>query len=243
MADVSRKKNRRYPILITGLCGHAFSHGWQFREYGIHNGAKCVLKAWHLSDKDLERADTMKDGTLVLQDLPLVLFVAMQTPMKKPYPGLPDTWFPMTPVTKYWCLDADENIDICRRGYPLVPNFSTTIDAATGQTLDAAIPDLGDEFSLPSHHAAMRGYIALSRVTTVDSLLIAQPFSPLLFQMGPQPWPNLLFKVLMGQVPLQDLVPACAEADRENKRTAKMKEKWWQCFGCQKTLAQSLEGH
>ena len=84
----------------------------------------------------------------------------MLPPMKKSYPGLPPQWFPMTPVTKYWCLDADENIDICRRGYPLVPNFSTTIDAATGRTLETAIPDLGDEFCTVSQHAAMRGYIA-----------------------------------------------------------------------------------
>ena len=43
----------------------------------------------------------------------------------------------------------------------------------------------------------------------------------------------------MGQVPLQDLVPACAEADRVNKRTVKIKDCLWQCFGCEETLAWS----
>ena len=75
------------------------------------------------------------ETNLVPQDVPKVLFLQMQTPMKKAYPNLPAQWFPMTPVPKYWCLDSDECIDICRRGYPLVPNFSTAIDAATGQTL------------------------------------------------------------------------------------------------------------
>ena len=162
------------------------SNGNEFKEYGIHNGAKCRLKDWHFSETDEKNAKVHKEGTLVLQELPKKLFLEMLTPMKKAYPNLPAKWFPMTPLSKYWCLDSDECIDICRRGYPLVPDFSTTIDAATGQTLQSTIPDLGDEFCPPSQHAAMRGYIALPRVTAADGLLVAQPFSPLLFSMGPQ---------------------------------------------------------
>ena len=163
----------------------------------------------------------------MLQELPKVLFLEMITPMKKQYPGLPENWFPMTPVTKFWCLDADDNIDICRSGYPVVPNFSTTIDAATGQTLDAAIPDLGDEFSMPSQHGAMRGYIALSRVTSADGLLIAQPFSPLLFRMGPQAWPSLLFAVLQGKVSASEMQAKCDQAAAMSKATVKMKDQEW----------------
>ena len=126
------------------------SSGAEFKEYGVHNGAKCVLKAWRLAESDMGRVANSAESNVVLQELPRVLFLEMRTPMKKQCPNRPDNLCPMTPVTKFWCLDADDNIDISRRGYPLVPNFSTTIDAATGQTLDAAIPDLGDEFSLPS---------------------------------------------------------------------------------------------
>ena len=212
------------------------SNGYEFKEYGIHNGAKGILKGWHLSEKDLERADRKEEGNLVLLELPRVLFLEMQTPMKKSYPNLPAMWFPMTPVTKYWCLDADENIDICRRGYPLVPNFSTTIDAATGQTLESAIPDLGDEFCTPSSHAAMRGYIALSRVKSADSLLIAQPFNPLLFRLGAQAWPTLLFSVLMGKVPLKELKLQCDAAALDSRLTAKLKDHTWRCSTCKQRL-------
>ena len=114
----------------------------------------------------------------------------------------------------------------------MVPNFSTTIDAATGQTLDVAIPDLGDEFNIPSQHAAMRGYIALSRVTSADGLLIAQPFSPLLFRMGPQAWASLLFAVLQGRVPLSERLARCEQAALESKATLKMKDQEWECGIC-----------
>ena len=68
----------------------------------------------------------------------------MEIPLKKPYLDLPDKWFPMTAVTTYWTLDADENIEITRRGYPLVSHFSSTIHSSTGRILPSGIVDLGD---------------------------------------------------------------------------------------------------
>eukprot|EP00973_Karenia_brevis_P044430 6153286-Karenia_brevis.AAC.1 len=103
------------------------SNGKDFKRYGIHNGAKCILKAWNFSDEDTKRVRQKSQPCTILVDLPKILFVEKTaTPMKEQYPGLPKNWFPMQPVSVYWCLDADENIDIHRRGFPLVPNFSTT---------------------------------------------------------------------------------------------------------------------
>ena len=110
------------------------SHGKNFAEFGIHNGAQCILKGWQLSDADLSRTQTLKHEHMVLQELPKVLYLEMLTPMHKPYPELPSGWFPMTPVNKKWCLDSEAKVDIWRRGFPLVPNFSTTIDSARGKT-------------------------------------------------------------------------------------------------------------
>ena len=87
-------------------------------------------------------------------------------------------------MTVYWTLDTEDSIEIMRRGFPIVPNFSTTIDGATGKTMDTALVDLGSVSVVPSFARAMRGYIALSRVRKVDDLLLVQPFSPALFQQG-----------------------------------------------------------
>ena len=123
----------------------------------------------------------------------------------------------MAPVSKKWCLDSEAEIDIWRRGFPLVPNFSTTIDWATGQTMKAAIPDLGNEFAPATQTAAMRGYIALSRVTEAAGLLVAQPFNPMLFQSGQQAWPTLLFEHLLGNVPQAEFQRRCEEAAAKSR--------------------------
>jgi hypothetical protein len=203
---------------------------------GIHNGARGILKAWQLSERDEATLKQQSCDEVILQDLPKYLFLEMQTPMKEDYPGVPKKWFPMATVTKYWCLDTDGSIDICRRGFPLVPDFATTIDAATGQTLSSALPDLGDEFSTPSQYAGMRGYIALSRVTSADALLIAQPFNPLLFRSGKQSFPALLFDVLMGRVPLAELKLKCEEAVAESKTTGALKDSRWECACCEQSF-------
>ena len=146
----------------------------------------------------------------------------MEKPLKEPYPDLPDNWFPLKPVETHWCLDPTEHIEISRRGFPLVPNFATTIDGATGQTLRTGIADLGDFGSVPSFHAAMLGYIALSRVTSADKLLIARPFNPLLFKLGPQPFPSLLFNTLEGafdNMPDSAFIHMCGEIEKNQKKS------------------------
>jgi hypothetical protein len=212
------------------------SNGVDFKKHGIHNGARGKLKAWQLSDKDDEFLKDTSPNEMVLKELPKVLFLEMKTPMKEEYPGLPENWFPMTPVTKYWCLDSDENIEICRRGFPLVPDFSITIDSVTGQTLESALPDLGDEFCTPSQHNAMRGYISLSRVTAAHSLLIAQPFNPLLFRSGSQAFPTLLFNVLMGEVTLDTLKMECQAAAAASQQILQLKAESWKCCHCKEKL-------
>ena len=51
------------------------SNGNEFKEYAIHNGGKCPLKGWHLSDKDVATLKEQPEGgTHVFQELPKTLF-------------------------------------------------------------------------------------------------------------------------------------------------------------------------
>ena len=208
------------------------SHGIEFKEYGIHNGAQCVLKGWLLDDRDVERLKDNTDDEVILKYLPKTLYVELLHSMKKNYPGLPAQWFPMKPVSTYWCLDADDNIDICRRGFSLVPNFSSTVHSATGRTLTSCIADLGDLWCIPGFQAAMRGYIALSRVRAAHHLLLSQPFSPLLFCQGTQPYPSLLLDVLRGKVVTEDVMAKSLEARNANKNLKLLKAQCWTCGEC-----------
>ena len=177
------------------------SGGPDYKKYGVHNGSRCRLKAWHLDEKgDKTVQEQTTADFIILSTMPKILYIEFENALKEPFPGLPDKWFPMKPVDTYWMLDADENIEIARRGFPLVPNFSTTVDGATGRTLKSSIADLGDFGSVSSYHAAMSGYIAFSRVTAAHNMLIARNFSPLLFKLGTQPFPSLLFQALNGEM-------------------------------------------
>eukprot|EP00973_Karenia_brevis_P058956 8208671-Karenia_brevis.AAC.1 len=46
----------------------------------------------------------------------------------------------------------------------------------------------------------MRGYITLCTVKAANEVLVAQPLNPLLFRLGRQSYPALLFDVLLGEV-------------------------------------------
>ena len=129
--------------------------------------------------------DTAADE-IVLKHLPPLVWVELDEDMKKQFPGAPShNWFPLRPVVNNWMLDASENIEIARKGFAAVPDFSSTIHVATGRTLESCIADLGGYADVPSFPAMMRNYIALSRVRDKESILIARPFSPLLFEQGP----------------------------------------------------------
>ena len=82
----------------------------------------------------------------------------------------------------------------------------------------------------------MRGYIGLSRVTTADSLLIAQPFNPLLFRMGAQPYPTLLFNVLRNKIKDENLKEECLRANSQTKQTKFLKDEKWQCWDCKQYI-------
>ena len=160
----------------SGLC----------REYGVHNGAACTAAGWALEASDKEALENCPEAQVVLRSLPKKHIVHMDRPLPKAYPGLPENCFPLSPATVYRTLDVEESIEIARRGFPAVPNFSTTIDGATGVSV------------MPSFTRAMKGCVALSRVTKADDMYLTQPFSPTLFQQGPRPWPTLLLDVARG---------------------------------------------
>ena len=83
--------------------------------------------------------------------------------------------------------------------------------------MKTSILDLGDVGARPSLDAAMRGYIGLSRVRAAHNLLLAQPFSPLLFSQGPQPFPTALMQVLRGDVHATEVSAKMKEAHEMKK--------------------------
>ena len=63
--------------------------GKNFKDYGIHNGSRCRLKAWTLHPEDEKALQESNDPEIVLQHLPILLWVKMERPLTKAYPGAP----------------------------------------------------------------------------------------------------------------------------------------------------------
>lgn len=55
------------------------SHGKDFKKYGIHNGASCVLKAWDLEPEDAQALEDETRGEVILKHLPTKLYGRTQT--------------------------------------------------------------------------------------------------------------------------------------------------------------------
>ena len=226
------------PVRIT------VGNGPLMKEYGVHNGARGRIKGWTLHDDDVLRLASDQAAEVILTELPLRIILEMETVMYKKHPDWPERYFPLQPVTNYWNLGGSasaEAIEIRRRGYGLVPNFSTTIDGATGRTIPKGIGDLGHWQDLATSTRAMKGYIALSRVTKADDFLLAQTFSPCLFTQGKQHWPSLLLDVQTGTLPVTSTFQElCAETESLSKKTKKIIETVFWCSQCKQ---QHLLGH
>ena len=95
--------------------------------------------------------------------------------------------------------------------------------------MDTALADLGGVSVVPSFTRAMKGYIALSRVTKADDMHLTQPFSPALFQQGPQPWPTLLRDVLRDAVAENEIHEKAKAAEVKAKKPKMLKDLLWTC--------------
>ena len=77
-----------------------------------------------------------------------------------------------------------------------------------GGTLNTVIGDLLSWTHTPTLELALRAYIIKSRVRDSRDLLLAEPYSPMLFRQGVQPGPHLLLQILQGS-----LTPEAAKAE------------------------------
>ena len=97
-----------------------------------------------------------------------------------------------------WYLDrARQNprLRITRSQFPLAPAFAMTSHAAQGQTLKGgAIVDL----CIGHGTNPLGSYVAMTRVTRRDKLLIYRPFARDLFSQGVREGPDLLLEHLRG---------------------------------------------
>ena len=92
------------------------------------------------------------------------------------------------------------HIEARRTGYLLLPDFASTAHMIQGASLDAAFWGAQDAASKVSMACQISGYVILSGVKEMLSILILQAFSPLLFIRGPPTGPDRLIRKLSGTI-------------------------------------------
>ena len=131
------------PMRITA------NHGTELKKYGVHNGARCRFRGWDVHPADASALQSCKEPEIVLKYMPTKLFVEMLVHIPT-YNNLPKNWVAIPISSSHWTLSRGGDIEIQRRGFALVPDFSSTIHVATGRSLEGCIADLGGFSELPS---------------------------------------------------------------------------------------------
>ena len=106
------------------------------KEHGVYNQARCRVRGFDLHEEDAERLRDNHDTEVILKHLPKKIFVEMQLKHFPQYEGLPKHWVPIPVASTIWYLDKEKAIPISRKGFAVVPDFSSTIHSATGRTLN-----------------------------------------------------------------------------------------------------------
>ena len=114
--------------------------------------------------------------------------------------SLPPGVYPLTPRKRTWKINKYTGIAARRKGYTLLPDFASTAHMIQGATLDAAFVDLLNAASKVSLPAQLAANVCLSRVKHLSSIVVMQPFSPLLFARGPPAGPDRLLRKLRGDI-------------------------------------------
>ena len=112
--------------------------------------------------------------------------------------------YPMKATGKIWKVSEATNIKARRTGFQIVPDFGQTAHSMQGASLAAVIVDCLPVDHCPKATDMLAACIGLSRVRTKEALLIAEPFSPVLFMQGQPPGPEILMKVMKREITADD---------------------------------------
>jgi hypothetical protein len=204
-----------------------------------------TVDGWTLDPRDEDRVRRATEPEIMLEFMPLKLYVRKRGGDAMPqHLDLPPQIYGVSPMGSNWPLDPPaKTLWVRRFGFPLRPDFASTVHAVTGDELPAAIANLGHRTNAPNLEDALQGYIAISRVSGHQDLRIAQPFPRRLFNMGRLEIAHCMLEVLeshckalrgAGAAMTADDLAARLETIERNKRQHqnKLSDQAWPCYCC-----------
>ena len=193
-------------------------------EQHAYKNARCTLEGWALTPAEEARVRASRENELVLVDRPVFVKVKIIKPKTIATAADDENEGPtifLQPRVREWSRDAANKAKVRRIGFPLVPEFGGTVHGYCGTTLRATQSDLLEWQRKPSREDMQKAYINESRVSTIDSLLIVQPYSPQLFRQGELPGPTILMQVLRGDLETNGAKRLWEQVEKDNARKQK----------------------
>ena len=187
------------------------------KAFGLFKNTRGTLWNWALHEADQEAVETAEGRDIVLQRLPLALYVRVAGANWQQHPELPVGVARIEPVTQTWTLETNGKATVSRRGFPIASDYAGTAHSFMGATLGACTLDLGTWDATTSREAQLSGYMCLSRVRKSEDLCIVQPFSPNLFSHGELIGPHTFLEVHREKLTLAQ-ARIRFEKDKPNKQ-------------------------
>ena len=213
------------PVLLTDHLNRA---------RGLLKGRRGFVTGWrHATDG----AEPAGPGCTVWNQLPEVVYVRFPG-AKWRITGLATGVYPVVPKRATWHLDAGRKspmLAVRRRQLPLIPAFAMTAHQAQGQTLEEGIVA---DLCYGAYSNVLAAYVALTRVTSREGILILRPFDAAPFQQGDTSFRALLMQHLRTHDVNWDAivqryvrVKTCSECRTERLKSAFTQGQWKQPDG------------
>ena len=154
----------------------------ELKPFGLFKNTRGTLYSWTLHELDIARLSRTTPGAeLVLEKLPLALYVQIPGSTWQLHPALPPGVACIKPTVQQWTLQPGGRATIARRGFPVASDYFGTAHSFMGATLEACT--LGFWDTAPSRDAQLtqRIHVPLKSQTVrrrlCDPRLFPQPFS------------------------------------------------------------------
>ena len=96
----------------------------QLKELGLYKNTRGTLWDWSLHPSDRDANNTPPASDIVLQAMPLALYVKIADATWQQHQSLPPGVAKIMPVTQHWPLETNGKATVSRKGFPLACDFS-----------------------------------------------------------------------------------------------------------------------
>ncbi|CAK9045091.1 unnamed protein product, partial [Durusdinium trenchii] len=115
----------------------------ELKPFGLFKNTRGTLYSWTLHELDIARLSRTTPGAeLVLEKLPLALYVQIPGSTWQLHPALPPGVACIKPTVQQWTLQPGGRATIARRGFPVASDYSGTAHSFMGATLEACTLEL-----------------------------------------------------------------------------------------------------